>query len=158
MKRLKRIGSGLLLPFSALGFQQWVWVVIGVVLVAHVAIFVMGWLLKTADIKIPAGAQVTLPAVATSPRNPQTQPALMAAAAVPAAGIQPASESTEAPLLIMRQQGTGRLLLIATKRGVVQRDAGGGWEFFDFVNRVPWYWDLENMGEACVMFRLIDAD
>lgn len=155
MKRIKRIAAGLLSPLSALGFQQWVWVVIGVVLVAHVAIFVMGWLIKTTDIKIPPGAQVTLPAVLTSPRQ-QTKPVMLAAAAVPAAGIQPASEST-GPRLIMSQQGS-QLQLIATKRGVVQRDAGGGWEFFDVVNRVPWYWDLENTGETCVMFRLVDAD
>ena len=116
-------------------------------------------------ITVHPGQAITLPAAATDPFDairgtvvPLNESPMMAAAAVPAAGIQPASESTAAPLLIMCPQGTGRLLLIATKRGVVQRDSGGGWEFFDVVNRVPWYWDLENTGEACVMFRLVDAD
>lgn len=154
MKKIKRIAAGLLAPGAALGFQQWVWVVIGVVIVAHVAIFVMGWLLKTADIKIPPGAQVTLPAVATSPKPVITSPPVFMAAA--AVAKSPVEYST--PLLIMRTGAHGRLQLIATKRGVVQRDSGNGWEFFDFVNRVPWYWDLENGGESCVIYRLIDAD
>lgn len=129
------------------------------IVAAHVVLIPVFFAIRHAKrITVHPGQAITLPAVATKPfyAIQGTVVPLKDSPWFAAAGIQPASEIT-GPRLIMSQQGS-QLQLIATKRGVVQRDAGGGWEFFDVVNRVPWYWDLENTGETCVMFRLVDAD